>query len=258
MKVTFAYFGESLATSRLRARIPQTYLAKIGTRPGKDVLVYSKHWLNHDDIKGYKKYIFDVSDDHFDGPFSDYYRQHCSQADAVTCSSQMLRERIKAVTGRIATVIPEPYEGPEGKPDIGPNLLWFGHASNLADFERLGLQAKVLTNKPPYEAWTPESFAREIAKPCIVVIPTGKSLAKSENRMVETIRRGRYVCAEYLPAYEPFYRFFPCKSIVEHVQDAQKDTECAKRTILNAQDFIRHRYSPETIAKQWQEVINNL
>lgn len=258
MKVSFAQFGNSLASSRLRALMPQQELEKLGIQQGFDVLVYGKHWLPMKAVKPFPKRVFDCCDDHFDTPLGDYYREHIAAADAVTCNSQVMREIIKRETGRIATVIPEPYEGEEGTPDIGPGLLWFGHASNLRDYERLGVEAKVLTNKPPHEAWTPESFAREIAKPCIVVIPTGKSMAKSENRMVETIRRGRYACAEYLPAYEPFYRFFPCRNIKEHVEMALSDKEASLRAIHAAQDFIRHRYAPETIAKQWLEVLNNL
>ena len=46
MKVTFANFGAEVASSRLRAIIPQRELGKLGIEPGKDVLVKRIRALN--------------------------------------------------------------------------------------------------------------------------------------------------------------------------------------------------------------------
>ena len=114
MNVMFAHFGEEVASSRLRATIPQAELAKIGIGNGRDVLIYGKHFVEEHQLKPFNKRIYDVCDDHFDhetlGP---YYHRHCQIADEVTCNSATMRAIIKAKTGRHAFVIPEPYEAPE-------------------------------------------------------------------------------------------------------------------------------------------------
>jgi hypothetical protein len=263
MKVTFADFGPDIASSRLRAKIPQQELAKIGIQKGLDVLIYGKHFIEDRHIEAFDKLVFDVCDDHFahDG-LGDYYRRHVAMADAVTCNSEYMRGRIMEETGREATVVLEPYESDEQEPNIGPILYWYGHKSNLVDLERIAPSLKhplmVLTNKEGYPVWSKEAHKEAISTPCIVIIPTGKSLAKSENRMVEAIRSGRYVCAEPLPAYESFAKFFELCKIPEHIDRALANPSESIERIKDAQAHIRDKYAPHTIAKQWLEVINGI
>lgn len=261
MKVTFAYFGPELASSRLRAKIPQDEFIKMGIEKGSDVLVYGKHWLTDAALEPFDRYVFDVCDDHFDNENGVYYRKHIDRADVVTCNSTEMQKRIKEVTGRDSVVIKEPYESEEKTPSIGPGLLWFGHRSNLRDLNRimhkLNHNLCILSNHPDYPKWTPESYQREISKDCIVIIPTGKSIAKSENRMVEAIRNGKYVCAEHLPAYEQLGAY-PLGDIPSHVDWALSNTEQAIERIKSAQSLIRDTYSPRSIAEHWLEVINGI
>lgn len=260
MKVTFADYGANLASSRLRAAIPQRELGKLGIKQGKDVLIYGKHGVSDSVLKHFLFKIYDVCDDHFDTPeLRDYYRKHTAEADLVTCNSDVMRERIKEVSGRGAVVIKEPYESDEGIPSIGPNLLWYGHASNLVDLDRLAPRLKhpilALSNHPDCAEWTPESFRAGISTPCIVIIPTGKSLAKSENRMVEAIRNGKYVCAEHLPAYEPFNEFFPLGDIPAQIDWALSNPTEALAQVGRAQSYIKQHYSPEKIGRDWLKAI---
>ena len=262
MKVTFADFGPSLASSRLRAQIPQKELAKLGIEKGTDVLIYSKHWLSDEEIQPFKKRVFDVCDDHFHNAHGEYYRRHIALADAVTCNSETMRCVIKAETGRDAVVIPEPYESPELPAGIAPTLFWYGHQSNLRDLQRIAFELKypllVMSNYEGLVQWSQPNFMKAMSQPCIVIIPTGKSMAKSENRMVEAIRCGKYVCAEYLPTYQPFTKFFPSGSIPEQIESALANPLAAIAMIKAAQEFIRERYSPASIAGQWLEVIRNV
>lgn len=261
MSATFAYFGPELASSRLRAKIPQDELAKMGIQKGSDIIVYGKHWLTDAVLQGFGRYVFDVCDDHFDGEHGTYYRKHIDRADAVTCNSATMQKRIKEVTGRDSVVIREPYESEEKEPSIGPNLLWFGHRSNLRDLNRIMPKLThhlcILSNHPDYPKWTPEAYQREISKDCIVVVPTGEKLAKSENRMVEAIRNGKYVCAEHLPAYESL-NAYPLGDIPSHIEWALSNTEQAIERIKSAQSLIRDKYSPRSIAEQWLEVLNGI
>lgn len=263
MKVTFANFGADVASSRLRAKIPQNEFQKMGIKSGRDVLVYGKHFVTEKQLEHFGRWIFDVCDDHFQHPeLGGYYRKHVHMADAVTCNSEVMQQRIKKETGRDAIIVREPYESEEKEAGIAGLLLWFGHGSNFKDIERLKPflhhPLLILSNYPGYPEWSLESFDRAISAPCIVVIPTGKSMAKSENRMVESIRRGRYVCAEHLPSYEQFGQFMPLGNIPEHIESALANPADSIRRIKDAQDYIRDRYSPKTIAHQWLEVINNV
>lgn len=261
MKVTFADFGPSLASSRLRAQIPQKELAKLGIEKGNDVLIYGKHFIREQQLKPYRRRIFDCCDNHFRNEYGDYYRRHIAIADKVTCNSEVMRRVIKAETGRDAVVIPEPYESPELPAGIAPRLFWYGHQSNVRDLQRLEPELKypllAISNYPGLIEWSMDAFNKVMENDCIVIIPTGKSMAKSENRMVEAIRCGKYVCAEYLPAYEPFTKFFPSGSITEQIESALANPLAAIARIKDAQEFIRERYSPACIAGQWLEVIRN-
>ena len=263
MKVTFADFGSKLASSRLRAQIPQQELEKLGISKGKDVLVYGKHYMNFAETDGFQYRIFDVCDDHFNHPeLGDYYREHVKRADRVTCNSQVMQDRIKDETGVNAFVVREPYESYERPPAIASELLWVGHASNLPDVSRLFKDLRyplhILTNAPGFVPWTLDNMDALMSMPSIVIIPTGKSMAKSENRMVEAIRCGHYVCAEYLPSYEPFSQFFPLVDIPTHIEHALHHPEQSINRIQQAQAYIQDRYSPETIGREWLEVINGV
>lgn len=261
--VTFAHYGETVASSRLRAIIPQETLGRLGVEKGKDVLVYGKHFVTDAQLAHFKRRVYDICDDHFDTPeLGAYYLRHCNLADAVTCNSEAMRGRIKQVTGRDALVVGEPYESPSLPPSIGAKLLWYGHASNFADLERISPRLKhpllALSNHPDSAGWSMEGQRQALMTDCIVIIPTGKSLCKSENRMVEAVRNGKYVCAEHLPAYEKFEQFFSLGDIPEHIDRALSNPKDSLERVRAAQEFISDRYSPETIAKQWLEVINAL
>ena len=259
MEVTFAWFSDDIASSRLRAKLPQKALWKLGIKPGKDVLVYGKDWVTDEELSLFKRRIYDVCDDHFKTESKrDYYLKHCKEADLLTCNSEVMKDVILRETGRTATVIPEPYESREMAAHIAPRLYWFGHQSNLKDFERIKPQLKYPTLALSNPYWTRETHEKAMKVASIVVIPTGKSLAKSENRMVESIRHGKYVCAEHLPAYEPFNDFFPLGDIPEHIERALSNPEQAVKKIKEAQSFIRDKYHPDTIGKKWLEVIECL
>lgn len=262
MKITFVDFGASLASSRLRSAIPQRELKKQGIEQGSDVLVYGKHWLPEDVKRSFRKLVYDVCDDHYKNPkLKAYYLKNTQEADLVTCNSEVMKQRIKEETGRDAVVIKEPYESAEYLPSIGGRLLWFGHNSNLPDLVRIEPYLRhplmVLSNDPDCVEWTPHTFKQAIQTPCIVIIPTGKSLAKSENRMVESIRCGKYVCAEPLPSYQPFSEFFPLGDIPEHVEWALSHKEGSLENVRAAQDYIRNKYSPAQIARDWLKALHD-
>ncbi len=257
IKVTFANYGDVIASSRLRAKIPQQELKKLGYQAGWDVLVYGKHWVTLDELRPFKRVIFDVCDDHFGSPdYGDYYLEHVYNADLVTCNTPVMAKIIKENTGRFATVIPDPYEAPEKHPGMGEGILWFGNRCNLNDLEPWGnLGAKVLTEP----VWTLERQREALSECKCVLIPTGKKLGKSANRLIESVRNGRFVVAGEIPSHDEFK---PYMWIGQHLDKGLQWMENnrleAMERVKDCQDYIRARYSPRTIALRWIEAIEGL
>ena len=263
MKISYFPFCTELASVRLRCVIPMQEMKKQGVQIGAGgTFIASKHSFYWKDLPKHRKLVYDVCDDHFNDHLSEHYRYGCEIADAITCNSTVMQEIILKETGRESTIIPEPYESEEREPSLGYKLLWFGHKSNLVDIERLLPDLKqpitILTNFDEYPEWNPASFSEQMARDCLVVIPTGKSMAKSENRMVESIRNGKYVCSEFLPAYIPFYEFFQPGSIPAQIDRVLANPGDSLNSIRLAQDYIRDRYSPSTIASQWINLFETL
>ena len=94
--------GPHLVSYRGRITVPANYLAKQGWRvsigeykPTANVHVFSKHWNKTQDLYRMQQSpcgVFDVCDDHFDGPHGAYYRQMCDTAKVVVASSEGLRD----------------------------------------------------------------------------------------------------------------------------------------------------------------------
>lgn len=258
-KVTFASFGPKYASSRLRADIPQQELAKLGIKIGRDVLVYGKHVVTLEQTKPFKKCIFDICDNHINhSELGKYYREHAANADLITVNSDEMARIVKTELGLDAMVIPDPYESDEQEPGIGTYPFWFGHESNLVDLEGYlpipGLQ--ILTG----DDWSREKQLAMLKECSCVIIPTGKSMAKSANRLIESVRNGRFVIAGNLPAHDEF------KDLMYIGNDLKNSLELFKSSnpvdilqrIGTAQTIIRDRYSPGIISRLWLEAIDRV
>lgn len=260
MKVTFKHFGAHMASSRYRSIIPQQELFKQGIEVGNDWLVIGKHgWDWDEEHRGFQKVCFDICDDHFGTKWNQHYRTGCEFADLVTCNSEEMRRIILAECGVEATVIPDPYEQPECEPRVHGRVLWFGHQSNLPDLvpwlEGIA-DIEVVTgpNIPGTTAWTPEAMDRAFSDAGIVVIPTGKSMAKSANRAIESIRRGLFVVAGYLPAYADLGVYIG--NIHDGIKWALEHKADAMHRIRMSQNYIAREYSPERIGELWKQALS--
>jgi hypothetical protein len=259
--------GETLASHRLRVQIPAEALARAGVAiaADADIAVVGKHNFDPRQLDRYKQIVYDVCDDHFEGSNAEFYTDMCRRAARVTCNSAAMRFRIHQACGVIAHIVPDPWEGPEQPPGWGEGLLWFGHKSNLKDLARIAPSLKsypslTVTNldMDGVIPWSPESQRQALADCAMVVIPTGKNPCKSANRMIESIRAGRFVAAEPLPAYEEFSRWMWVGNIAEGVAWARAHPEEAVRRVEIAQRYIRNRYAPDTIGRQWLKVVSAL
>jgi hypothetical protein len=258
-KVTFAEYDEKIAGSRLRASIPKRELEKIGVKSGRDVLVYGKHFVTIEQTKLFKKRIFDICNDHFShSELGKYYREHVNNADLITVNSDEMAKIVRLETGREAMVIPDPYESEELEPGIGTYPFWFGHESNLVDLDRYlpipGM--RILTG----EAWSRDKQLAMLKECSCVLIPTGKSMAKSANRLIESVRNGRFVIAGEMPAHDEFkdlmYIGNDLKNSLELFQSSNP-VDIVQR-IRDCQTIIRDRYSPGRISRLWLEAIDRV
>jgi hypothetical protein len=256
MNVTFRHFGPAMASSRYRALIPAQELKKLGVGEGRDWLVIGKHGWDWDVTSGYAKVCFDVCDDHFANIYS--YTENCKRADLVTCNSLEMVRVIKEKTGVDAVFIPDPYEQPEREPRVHDRLLWFGHASNITDLvpwcDLPNLE--VVSNIDGVTQWSPENMDAAFERAGLVIIPTGKSMAKSGNRAIESLRRGLFVIAGYLPAYSDLGIYVG--NIGDGVNWALKRPSEIRDRIAMAQTYIRYEYSPERIAKLWLRALESV
>lgn len=233
----------------------------MGIDAGHDWLVIGKHgWGWEQETLGFGRVCFDVCDDHFGNPkLGAHYTQACGLADLITCNSAEMARVIYRHTGKPAEVIPEPFEQPECHPRVHPHALWFGHVSNLPDLKPWadslpGLEIVTNLAEPGITWWTPAAMDAAFARAGIVVLPTGKSMAKSANRAVEAIRRGLFVVAGYLPAYADLGIYVG--DILDGYQWALQHKDEARRRIKAAQAYVRCEYAPERIASLWLRALS--
>ena len=274
MKIAFLGRGLEVASTRYRIVIPAMELTKLGHEVTKEasILVYNKGSIDPAVLDLYPKKVYDICDDNIDCPERGAeYRLHLKIADAVTCNSDAMRFIVHQKTNRVATVIPDPYEHAEWAPSWGEGLMWFGHWTNLKDLDRSGVRATVLTSGCPkgsraYEIlsrlpaieWSPDAVDAAFKSHALVVIPTGRAIAKSANRLIESVRAGKFVVCEPLPAYEEFAEFMWVGDIREGVEWAlQNRRECLDR-VRYCQNYIREKFSPETIGRKWERVLSSI
>lgn len=244
-----------IASARLRSIIPRGILMRQGlVKPGLQVVVGAKHGWDVDYVKSSGcKLVFDVCDDHFHNEHRPHYMEACQKADMVTCNSESMRELILAETGRDALVIDDPYEDDEREPTLGNGVLWFGHQSNLPDLKAVWDNFKHPVSVVSNKNW--HTFDKEIRACKVVVIPTGKSEAKSANRAVRAIRLGKYPVCGPLRAYSEIKGLF-VGDVLEGLGYYMNIDPREQVRALQAE--IRDRFDPEVIAKKWYRVLHEV
>lgn len=254
MRVTWLNTDPQFASARLRSLIPRDILRAQGLiEPGVDIVIAAKHGWNPLTVREHaKKMIMDVCDDHFDGPLAGHYRLACGIADAVTCNSAVMKDQIFVHTGRIATVIDDPYEDPELEPTGGEGVLWFGHSSNMKDLEAVVDQIRHPLTVINSDNYSPEGLDRALRACRCVVIPTGARKAKSANRAIRAIRYGKFPVCGPLPAHAELS--LGLSDFAAELQSAM--TKDRSGEVLFLQGWIRDRFHPEKIAKDWYRVIH--
>lgn len=95
----------------------------------------------------------------------------------------------------------------------------------------------------------------------IVIIPSLNSdvkTVKSPNRLIESVRSGRFVVAHPLPAYQEFAKWVWVQSdLVDGIRWALQNPQQVIQNIQTAQQYISHQYSPERAGLLWEQVVNS-
>lgn len=264
-KISFFGPSEKLASGRYRNAIPSKWLFENGWEYGKDVLICMKHNWPTNPLIGFKKYIFDVCDDHFDDEYKDHYLKHCKEADLVTCNSDMMKSIIKERTGREATVIPDPIEFETKKPHYSKTFLCFGYRWNVSllttkanVIDSLGSYPLQIISEPFSKFVTPyslENIQKGFEDAGAVLIPVGKKIAKSANRLIESINAGCFVIANEMPAYDEFKDYAYIGDLAEGIQWYLRNKDEALSRIERGQAYIKDRYTINQIGPMWGDAI---
>lgn len=289
MKINYVTIAnEFLASYRYRVGISAKHLREmghevvIGEAVEADVGVYGKHfdYSEYDCAQSgiHGKVVFDCIDDHFKGDHGEYYAKMVAVADEVVCATPFMWDVIAEETGVSSHVIIDPYEFEEAPAYYGGtrNILWFGHRTNIGslrvemdkglDYELTVVSNAELVYRPygpihHFVNWTPQAVRQELAATDVVIIMSSTDRAKQvkgANRMVESIRRGRFVVANYTPAYDEFKKWMYIGDIQGGLEWVRKQSkgEIMKR-ITEAQAFVRREFDPLKIAKQWESVLTS-
>lgn len=240
--------------------------------------------------------IVDLCDDHFETPdLKASYHALCRMADRIVASTAAMAEVVERKTGRAATIVDDPYEAPAGTPAFAPGgerlrLLWFGHPVNFDTVEAmlpslgrcsrelpLALEvvtqvSSALTNRLAQAerefgpglrlratAWSPAATWKAMEECDLVLVPSlpvAQKQVKSPNRVVEPIRRGRFVIAYPLPAYVELGEFvFLHEDMREGIRWAVESPAEAVRRLIAGQAYINERFCPQVVGRKWSAIL---
>lgn len=229
-------------------------------------------------------------------PWREQFLAMAKVADQLTASTPVMADIICQFTDRAAVVIADPYEGPEGQPRFEPNserlkLLWFGHLVNiktvddiisplLALSREFPLELNIVTTPKPdllngiatcnrqcgpamslrLTPWSIEATNLALAQTDFVIIPSRindtTKICRSANRLVESIRAGRFAVAHPIPSYVEMADFaWVNEDLIGGIRWALQKPQDAQRRIQTGQEYIRTAFSPAVIGDRWAAVI---
>ncbi|HZZ94554.1 MAG TPA: methyltransferase domain-containing protein [Usitatibacter sp.] len=310
-----------LASARYRVILPAQQLARRGhgvriasLPPGGwpeavvqapcDAVVISKsfHVQNEELALAMKRrgvrVAVDFCDDHFaDARFGPHFRRLAGLADTVIAGSEAMAQAIRRHTGREATVVTDPVEGPRGAPRFEPRfprlrLAWFGHPSNLPALAARADELHALAARHPVElavvtqpsaeveayvagvaarpdggiearltAWSRQATWDALAHCDAAWIPVqdeGAVRVKSPNRLLEAAWAGRFVVAGALPAYAPWSDVLAVGEPLDRAMSrALEDPHATCARIAQAQRRIAAAHSGFACGADWARALGD-
>ena len=246
-----------MASYRYRVAIPAKELGFKINDARSETLIFSKPMPADIDLARNNRgvNIVDICDDHLGTPL---YQEMMHLAHIITCPTEDMQQRI-GKHSYYAHIVPDSYEFDEKTPHChGTKLVWFGHKTNLYSLVRIlpdieDYALRVVSNAPGTIKWSVETTKTELDNADIAIFPATKTY-KSPNRVLEAIRRGCFVVAEYHPSIEDFEGIW-VGDIPSGIEFAQNHREKANSWTRHAQQFIKQRYSPKTQADAWKKAL---
>lgn len=254
-----------MASYRYRAKIPAEQIGADINGGEAEIAVFSKPMDGDIDLaKSIKsqgcKIVLDICDDHLSLPL---YQDMLKLADLVTCGTEEMRRRI----GK-GEIIPDPYEEEETTPHTqGNKALWFGHQINYPDIEAWkphlkGLDLHIMTGPRQIAGcslWSLENQHKALKESNIVLLPVRKGVEhKTSNRLLNALRAGCFPICSHHPSYEEFRQFAWLGDPHTAIRWLSEFSSITDEIVKAGQDYIRDKYSPETIGKRWKEVLGSI
>ena len=268
-----------MASYRYRAEMPSQEVAKINgfktaLNDGEaDIVVFAKPYAG--DVEMAKKaksegakIIVDLCDDNFGTPERELYLEMAELADAITTATPVMRARLYDYVKKDSVVIADPYEFEEVEPHAdGDDYLWFGHMRNfpeLVSVMKIMGKRKLRVVTGPQAAqgaipWSPYTMRQVFKASNRVILPTMEGHEyKSPNRLINSIRQGCFPICMTHPSYLEFKHVVWVGAFNTGLQWAELFHEDLNELVKEAQDYIRDRYSPEAIGKQWASFLESV
>ena len=224
------------------------------------------------------------------------YRRLAAAADRLVASTPEMAAAIERETGRSAVVVSDPYEGPAGEAFFSPSysrlrLLWFGHPTNFDTLTAIMPGLQQLSREMPlglevisdpagtrveealrsldggeqsnfttrFTRWSAEATWQGLAACDLVLLPSlpgSRKQVKSPNRLVESLRAGRFVVGYPLPSYRPFADYaWLGEDICQGIRWAVANRAEAEHRLLAGQRHVNEHFSSASIARLWDAVL---
>jgi hypothetical protein len=265
--VSFVHPGdESQASYRYRAMVPAKQIGAKLNVPDTDIVVISKPWALDfaKQIKADgKTLVVDFCDDHFNHPaIGGLYREFAALADHCVAPTPVMASRIPH---KSVAVIPDPYEFAEISPHAdGDKLLWFGHNAGIRALDPYARHPNLTIVTGPkvkegHVLYSQDSLVNEMVKANQAIFPTMKGHEyKSANRVINALRMGLYPICDDHPAYDEFKKMVWASDVRTGLQWATEFRRELNGLVRVGQDYIRDRYSPQTIGEQWASFLGSI
>ena len=240
-------------------------------------------------IKNNIKFIFDICDDKWNKD-AELYNYACKNANLITTTCELLQNKIKNYTGKIAHIIPDPTEREREEPSFMPGehirFGWYGgrKSFSLFDWDKVFNEIKsitnnftvhAVTNKPDRAAkrlthliqqrklimysWDYDKQGKIVRESDIVILPLPQDMplvqVKSPNRLIDGLQQGKFVIANKgVDSYEKLKDYIFLGSIKDGLNWALNNKEQVLEKIKLGQQYIQENHSPEMIGKKWIEM----
>ena len=305
--------NSNLASTRLRTAVAyqsltnNNYQITVGDSILSDSLaiVIGKVGANVDRFEYWKEQIkkhkinksiiyLDYTDNHlgFDSPMRKYYEYFLEVSDYIIVPSEKMQDNISIYWGGPVKIIPDIIEfdflEPKNYINSVPQLLWFGHASNIEFLTKYIQKENIINNVKLHLIvmsningiqilnnsisncnlsknmtsliWSKNLMSEVARKTDICIIPSSQEDPRksgvSSNRLLSSLALGLPTLSTSMPSYQEFNKYFldiDLFSIEYMINNIGKQQEL----VANSQKEVLERFTNNSIGKLWFNLIES-